>query len=176
MSALRLINETVADTSTTSINILDVFSADFDIYKIVSTLHFITNEDDIHIRYIDNSNTVISSSNYDTASVMLRSSNGWLERPLTRVNIDNGGYFTLVDGDEGGGTVEYVFNPFSSSTYTYGVSQSSGYLQGYGLYGLKTMRVLKQTTSITGLNFYNGNGSSNFGGGSVKIYGLRVDS
>ena len=176
MSALRLINETVADTSTTSMNILDVFSADFDIYKIVSTLHFITNDNDIYIRYIDNSNTVISSSNYDTASVMLRSANGWLERPITRVNINYGGYFTLTDGDEGGGTVEYVFNPFSSSSYTFGLNQSSAYLQGVGLYGLKSIRVLKQTKSITGLNFYNGNGTSNFGGGCVKIYGLRVDS
>ena len=176
MSALRLINETVADTSATSLEITDVFSSDFDIYKIVSTLDIVNDSDDIYIRYINSAGTKITSSNYDTATLMMRSASSFLERPITRTNIDYGGYFTLTAGDEGGGTVEYVFNPTNSSSYTFGLNQSQGFLIGTGSYGAKTIRVLKQTNSITGVCFYNGNGTDNFGGGTVKIYGLRVDS
>ena len=45
-----------------------------------------------------------------------------------------------------------------------------------GGYGTKGIRVLKQTTSITGIHLYNGESSDNFGGGTVRIYGLRVDT
>ena len=53
MSNLRLINETTAECSTTSLEITDVFSSDFDIYKIVSTLDIVNDSDDIFIRYIN---------------------------------------------------------------------------------------------------------------------------
>jgi hypothetical protein len=176
MSNLRLLNETTADTSTTSLEITDVFSSDFDIYKIVSTLHIVNDSDDIYIRYINSAGTKITASNYDTATLMMRSFDSFLERPITRTNINYGGYFTLTSGDEGGGVVEYVFNPTNTSSYTFGLNQSQGFLIGTGSYGTKSIRVLKQTNSITGVCFYNGNGTDNFGGGTVKIYGLRVDS
>ena len=176
MSALRLINETVADTSTTSLEVTDVFTSDFDIYKIVSTLHIVNDSDDIYIRYINSAGTKITASNYDTATLMMRSASNFLERPSTRININYGGYFTLTSGDEGVGAVEYVFNPTNSSSYTFGLNQSQGFLIGTGSYGTKTIRVLKQTNSITGVCFYNGSGTDNFGGGTVKIYGLRVDN
>ena len=36
MSALRLINETEITSSVSSVNVTDVFSADFDIYKVTT--------------------------------------------------------------------------------------------------------------------------------------------
>ena len=44
------------------------------------------------------------------------------------------------------------------------------------LNGNKQIGVLKQLTSITGIHIFNGSTSENFNGGSIKIYGLRVDS
>ena len=40
MSSLKLISETNADTSTTSMEINNVFSDDYKVYKVVSTLRF----------------------------------------------------------------------------------------------------------------------------------------
>ena len=74
------------------------------------------------------------------------------------------------------GAVEYVFNPTNTSSYTFGINQSQGFYVGSQGYGTKGIRVLKQTTSITGIHLYNGESSDNFGGGIVRIYGLRVDS
>ena len=106
----------------------------------------------------------------------MRTHSTFSDTPSTRENIDYGGLFNLTTGDEGGAAVEYVFNPTNTSTYTFGTNQSQGMYGTTGGYGTKGIRVLKQTTSITGIHLYNGESSDNFGGGTVRIYGLRVDT
>ena len=70
MSNLRLINETITTVSNT-VSITDVFSADFDIYKIV--ISGLTDQDtnvanEINgIRLINSGGSVITSSDYDYA-------------------------------------------------------------------------------------------------------------
>ena len=177
MSNLRLINETTVSSNTVStINITDVFSSDYDVYKIVSTAHIHSAAKDIYIRYINSSGSVVSDSDYHTATLMLRAASSVLERPSDKDDIDTGTFFTLTSGDEGGGAVEYVFNPTSTSSYTYGMNEAQGFLSGTGAYGAKTIRMLEATTSITGFNLYNGESSDNFGGGTINVYGLRVDT
>ena len=176
MSNLRLINETTVPSNTVStINITDVFSSDYDIYMIVSTAHIYNADKDIYIRYINEDGTIVTASNYDTATLTMRTHSTNTATPTTRENIDYGGLFNLTSGDEGGAAIEYVFNPTDASSYTFGINQSQGMYGTTGGYGTKTIRVLKQTTSITGINLYNGESSDNFGGGTVRTYGLRVD-
>jgi len=177
MSNLRLINETTVSSNVVStVSITDVFNSDFDIYKIVSTAHIHNADKDIYMRYINSAGSIVSASNYDTATLVMKSDDSFLQRPSSRNNIDYGGYFNLTAGDESGGAVEYVFNPTNTSSYTFGINESIGMFGSTRSYGTKTIRVLKQTASITGVNIYNGESSDNFGGGTVKIYGLRVDS
>ena len=177
MSNLRLINETTVSSNVAStVSITDVFNSDYDIYKIVSTAHIHNADKDIYMRYINSSGSVVSASNYDVATLMMRGADSYLERPTSRNNIDTGSYFNLTSGDEGGAAVEYVFNPTNTSSYTFGINQSIGMYGSTGTYGTKTIRALKQTASITGIHLYNGESSDNFGGGIVRIYGLRVDS
>ena len=176
MSNLRLINETNISSGVATVNITDVFSSDYDIYKIVSTAH-ISHADgkDIYMRYLNSAGEIITASNYDTGSLMMRTADSFLEKPSTRGNIDYGGYFTLTSGNKGGGAVEYVFYPANTSTYTFALNQSQGFYGTTGGYGTKTIRILKQTDAVTGIHLYNGESADNFGGGTVKIYGLRVD-
>ena len=176
MSNLRLINETTVASGVATVNITDVFSSDYDIYKIVSTANILNADKDIYIRYINSAGSIISASNYDTATLTMKGHSGFSETPTTRENIDYGGLFNLTSGDEGGAAVEYVFNPTNTSSYTFGINQSQGMYGTTGGYGTKGIRVLKQTTSITGIHLYNGESSDNFGGGIVRIYGLRVDT
>ncbi len=177
MSNLRLINETTVSSNVAStVSITDVFSSDYDIYKIVSTAYIHNADKDIYIRYINSSDSIVSDSNYDTATLTMRTHSTNTATPSTRENIDYGGLFNLTSGDEGGAAVEYVFNPTNTSSYTFGINQSQGMYGTTGGYGTKTIRVLKQTTSITGINLYNGESADNFGGGTVRIYGLRVDT
>ena len=175
MSNLRLINETTVSSGVATVNITDVFSPDYDIYKIVSTANILNADKDIYMRYINSSGSIVSASNYDTATLTMKGHSSYSETPSTKVNINYGGLFNLTSGNESGGAVEYVFNPTDTSSYTFGINQSIG-MYSTGTYGTKGIRVLKQTNSITGIHLYNGESTDNFGGGTVKIYGLRVDS
>ena len=177
MSNLRLINETTADTSVSSIIINNIFSADFDIYKIVSTA-FLTNSTshDISARFVNSSGSIITASNYDEASLMMRSGDSFLERPTDGTDKTEIEFFLQQNNAESGGGVAYVFNPFNASSYTFMINQNQGFLVGTYAYGNKQISVLKQTASITGINIYNDTNSDNFGGGTIKTYGLRVDS
>ena len=175
MSNLRLINETTVSSGVATVNITYVFSSDYDIYKIVSTANNLNADKDIYMRYINSSGSIVSASNYDTATLTMKGHSSYSETPSTKVNINYGGLFNLTSGNESGGAVEYVFNPTDTSSYTFGINQSIG-MYSTGTYGTKGIRVLKQTNSITGIHLYNGESTDNFGGGTVKIYGLRVDS
>ena len=175
MSNLRLLNETTVSSGVATVNITDVFSSDYDIYKIVSTANILNADKDIYMRYINSSGSIVSASNYDTATLTMKGHSSYSETPSTKVNINYGGLFNLTSGNESGGAVEYVFNPTDTSSYTFGINQSIG-MYSTGVYGTKGIRVLKQTNSITGIHLYNGESTDNFGGGTVKIYGLRVDS
>lgn len=175
MSSLRLLNETSADTSATAIDITNVFTSDFSVYKIVSNLHFINDSDDIYIRYLSAGGNVIESSEYDITGKMLRSGDSELERPTSETNQTYGGYFNLTSGDEGGGAIMYIFTPFELDRYTWDIRQSGGYqpTAAYS-YGYKGIGVYHAFDSVSGIRLYNGNGTDNFKGGKVRIYGLRV--
>ena len=72
MSNLRLINETTVTSAVRTVEITDVFSADFDIYKIVGVNNF-TAEEYIDMRLINSSGSVVSASNYDNAGLLMKS-------------------------------------------------------------------------------------------------------
>ena len=74
--------------------------------------------------------------------------------------------------DKGGATVIYIFNPTSSSSYTFALWQNAG-VSSIGTPVRKGIGVLKQTASMTGINF---NASSSILNIRARVYGLRVDS
>jgi hypothetical protein len=164
---------TVPNNVASTVSATDIFTSDYDTYKIVSTAHIHNADKDIYIRYINSSGSIVSDSDYDVATLMMRTSDGFLDRPTSRQNIDTGSYFCLTAGNNGCGAIEYVFNPTNTSSYTFGLNQSMGFYVGSQGYGTKTIRVLKQTTSITGIQLYNGESSDNFGGGTINVYGVK---
>ena len=156
MSNLRLINETTA-TSSASISVTDVFTTDFNIYKIVTNQKGISSETSIEGRFINTSGSIITSSNYDYARQMLKSFTSFGEA-----------------GTQGASSVSYVFNPMDSSSYTFFLNQNSGSPSG-GNFNMKGIAVLKLATQVAGINFFPDNGNA-FTSFDCKIYGLRVDS
>ena len=117
MSNLRLINETTVGSSVSTVNVTDVFSSDFEIYKIVVPQMTTTGvaSTDVAMRFINSSGSVISDSDYDYANLGLLAYNPFAEERDT-----NGTYiqkFGQADQEpEGASIVSYVFNPFSSSS------------------------------------------------------------
>jgi hypothetical protein len=172
MSNLRLINETTVTSAVRSVEITDVFSADFDIYKIVGVTNF-TGEEYIDIRLINSIGSVVSTSNYDNASLLMQSSTTFSQNRNT--NVTKAQYLGYA-GDvvaEAGSFVTWVFNPYSTSSYTFLLSQGGAKRTANTLI-TKGISVLKQTSSITGFQLYPN--VSNVDNASIRTYGLRVDS
>jgi len=168
MSNLRLINETTA-TSVSSVDITDVFSADFDIYKISAVGDFTNSNQIINARFINSSGSVVTTSNYDYAILSMESGASFLQEKNTNQNYMRRMVYSNNGSDFG--FVLYVFNPFSSSSYSFGLWQGEGVPSGGGTSN-KGISVFKQTASMKGIQFYN----VSFTDISVKTYGLRVDN
>ena len=168
MSALRLINETTA-SSVSSVSITDVFTTDFDIYKITTYQDGFTGNTSIEGRFINTSGSIITSSLYDHARLLAKASTTFSEGKNT--NQPDFRSFGEAD-DDGCGSVSYIFNPMNSSSYTFMLGQNSSSRDSYSM---KCIAVLKETTQVAGINFFSDNGGTmtNF---ECKIYGLRVDS
>ena len=172
MSNLRLINETEITSSVSSVDVTNVFSADFDIYKItateISTVG--TTNGSIEFRFINESGSVITASNYDRADLLLKAETSFTENRAT--NDDSITAFGAIDQSaEGSGTVAYVFNPYSSSSYSFYLSQYQGHIATVTR-GDKAIGVLKQTASMTGFHLLF---TQTVNSGFIRCYGLRVD-
>ena len=175
MSNLRLINETSASSSA-SVSATDIFSADFDIYKIViNDIDQVSSGGFVNqTRFINSSGSIITSANYDYALLQTKAygtfgfAQGTNQTQMDLMSVVTGG------AEVGQGTVIYVFNPYNSSSYTFALCQSQQFYETAGGLGSKSIGVLKQTSSITGINFLpSGNTYDNF---KFRVYGLRVDS
>ena len=176
MSALRLINETTVSASTSSVDVTDVFSADFDIYKIVannfSTVG--TTATGLDFRFLNASGSVISASNYDYAYLIARAETSFGETRSTNQSFLDDFFGVIDQSPEGASSVVYVFNPYSSSSYSFVLNQSSRQ-QDTNFRSQKYIGVLKQTASMTGFRAFEQN-TRPFDEGVIRTYGLRVDS
>ena len=178
MSALRLINETEVTSGVTTVNVTDVFSADFDIYKVtLENFNVQTAIDYFYMKLLDSAGSVIGTSTYDCASLLMRSHNTFVERRHTN---NSAGLFPTTylletntarqyDG------AMYVFNPYNSSSYTFLLNQSA---QDYGgnQRGHKGIGVEKTAQIVTGMQFVVGILGGTLANGKIRTYGLRVDS
>ena len=170
MSNLRLLDETTA-SSVASVSVTDVFSSDFDIYK-MTILYDNSAGNIVRTQMINSSGSTVTASNYDWGVLQMRSSGAFQEQNAT--NDDD--WRMSYEGTQGWNVTTYIFNPFSSSSYTSYVTQSSGYYGGAGLTNLNLngKGVLKQTASMSGIKFTTV--GSNFDDFTCRVYGLRVDT
>ena len=176
MSNLRLINETTVSASTSSVDVTDVFSADYDIYKI-TTDNFSTvgtTQTALDMRFLNVSGSVITNSKYDYGYWNMKGNTTFAEIRATDASfIDN--FFGVPDqSPEGASSVSYIFNPFSNSSYTYALNQSSRAEAG-NFRSQKYIAVLKQERRMGGFRLFE-TSTRPFDSGVIRTYGLRVDS
>ena len=176
MSNLRLINETTV-TSANTISVTDVFSADFDIYNVtVSNLSSDSgSHSNAYVRLVNSSGSLVTASNYDFARLDMAG-----ETSFGELRGTNNTYMRYLANatdlePEATGLVYWFFNPFSSSTYTFVLQQGSTRIANVFRVG-KGIGVLKQTASMSGFNIGLETTSINMNSGTIRTYGLRVDS
>ena len=79
----------------------------------------------------------------------------------------------LNTSNDSGGALSYLFNPFNSSSYTFHLAQTDGYDSSNNFQSKKIIGVHKNTTTITGFNYFADSGTFS---ATIRTYGLRVDS
>ena len=162
MSNLRLINDTTVSSTVSSTSITDVFTSDFDIYKVVAENIVTSAEAFLELRFINSSGSVITASDYDFADLFLKANTSFVERQYT--NQDSIQDFNLSIGSVSGGagnTIAYIFNPTNTTSYTFVIFQAQSVYDDSGTFGFgqKGVAVLTQTNSITGLHFVSSTGT-----------------
>ena len=152
--SLEFIKNLTPTGSSSSLSVTDVFSADYDVYAV--TYHLTTDSGspkDTHLRFINSSDTIVTNSNYDYAYLILNTGGAFTETRATGQDKITGMLAPTDFPPEGNAGIFYVYNPFSSSSYTFVASQSANSHNGTRA-GWKGIAVLKETTSITGLNMF----------------------
>lgn len=149
---LQFIKSVSGASSSSSLSITNVFSAQYDVYLI--TYKCVTDTSSpkgVNLRLINSSDTIITNSNYDYASLQMNA-----HTTFTQYQNTNQTSFTAMlhyaDLPPEGAYGKFeLFNPFSSSSYTFMTQQGAGAHNGIEA-GYKGIGVLTETTSCTGFN------------------------
>ena len=175
MSNLRLLNET-SGTSVSTLSVTDVFTDDFDVYKIeISCLS--ATEQETNLQFISAGGGIVTTSNYEHAQLYMR---GYAA--FTEISDSSDTDIRLVTGDEdsfGGSSIIYIFNPTNSSAYTFVAFQGSLAIDVANdntpsFASNRGIGVLKETSDIRGFHLANNSGSAT-PDYTATTYGLRVD-
>jgi len=171
---LEFINSTTVSSGVTTVDVDNVFSADYDVYfvQFVGIYQSTNVSNGIEgLRLIDNAGSVITASEYGYANLNMPSGSAFAEnRFATRDFIFFGMYADQVSDGNGNASM-YIYNPYDSSSYTFIQSQAAGQTST-DMYGGKTIGVHQVAETIRGLQLYESNVSNTFGGGQINVYGL----
>jgi len=164
-------------STTTRFDLTDCFNDTYDVFQIlISKLDVTTNNSFLSLQFIDTSDTVISGSNYDTANLRMPSFTSFIEDRFTsQGNIPYLAQITTTSADAIGLSIN-VFNPYDSSSYTFITNQTSGQSSS-GVIGNKSIAVLKDTQTCTGISITVESGGSVITNGidniEVSVYGVK---
>jgi len=176
-NSLRFIKQVNATSSVNEISLTDVFTTDYDIYKITIAFNEYdggTNDVvDMRIRFINSSGSKITANNYSSARMTMKSEATKDEDKFTNLSY---AYGVVLGGDyNSGGGVLYIYNPTNPNVYTFTSGQgASGYetTAGHKFRSTNQIGVLEQTNNIAGINFHSPSASNDFKA-DVRVYGIR---
>ena len=171
---LEFIQEFTIDDNTTNADIDNVFSDKYDIYLITLTNYdnaTDTGGNRTQIRFIDSAGNVeTGATDYAYASLALQAGTTYGEHRSTGSSLIDD--VNRVDTIGSGNTNVMVYNPYSSSSYTFCKWQSSTQSDPSTLLGWKGIGILKLAESMRGIRFIQ---VGNMGGDNIKcsVYGVK---
>jgi len=161
--------KSASGSSVSSFTVTDIFSADYDVYKIVISQIDVSTSNSSRIRLLDSGGSVISASEYDTANLRLRANASFEELRYTGQTYFQYTFSMEADSSDSGGMVMYVYNPNDSSSYTFIQYQEVTY--GTNYLGYKSIGVHKSAETISGLQFTTTGGT--YDNLTIKAYGVK---
>jgi len=171
---LEFINSFEVTSSTSSFDVDNIFSDEYDVYCL-SLTNFQTvgtTQTRIYLRFIDSTGTVVTGSTYDYAYLQMDSIRAFAEPKNTNTTALD---YNLVDkAPTGAGLISYIYNPYNSSSYTFSNWQNVSVWQAGALElrGTKGIGVEKTAQSIRGFQIYEIN-TRPFDKGRVSVYGVK---
>ncbi len=172
---LELIHTQDMSTSTSDIDITNLFSDTYSTYFISTSGVESSGYSRFTMRLLDSGGTAITATEYDVAILLLNSASSFTE---SRATSDNRfyqflGYNLTVGGGNSQGATAYIHNPYDSSSYTFVKSQSGN--NGGNLVGMKYIGVHKVAEQITGIQLKSEgfSGTTTFESGTTSIYGVK---
>ena len=172
---LRLINETTTTAGANAVNVLNVFSDDFSVYKIVTANLMANNStaSGANLRLIEGENTVITDAYYYAQQAQKAETSFSYNNSTDEEQIFN--FFSSIDDSgQAGSSVGYIYNPYQSY-YTMIQYESIG-RPGGNLRSYKGSGLYAQTTEITGFQIDLNESAGEFaGGGLIRTFGIRID-
>jgi len=161
--------KSASGTSVTSLSVTDCFSADYDVYQIsLVDGQLTTGVANWVLEFLDSSGTPITTGVYDRAFLTLRAYNTFLETRGTGLGNYTFGY---VNASESNGFEMFVYNPYSSSDYTFLNYQHSSFVPSNGGYGNKGIGVMKSAQTVTGIKLSGTSGT--FSSIAISVYGVK---
>ena len=176
MSSLRLISQTTVAAGLSNIDITDVFTDDFDVYKIVVTgIQGSANaRQDVYL--LDSGGNVISGD-FNNATLEMKGDTGYNEQKHTSLSYWKNMGYSSANG--AGGFVMHLFNPFNASKYTHYISESYGGFTGdsstHDNITNRGQGVLKDATTVAGIRIAVANTTAGTLG-KVAIYGYGMEA
>lgn len=171
MSAVRFINETIVTSAVDTVQVDNVFSSDFDMYKITMSGLEIGTDDYTGLRLVSDAG-IENDALYDSASQLVYCDQAFFQgknENLTQFYYLN--YMHPAGNDKGNGNVIYVINPFSNSLYTSFLNEGAGYsTSAPRLYGFRGIGQYKKPVSATGFAMIR---TGNFDAVKIRTYGIR---
>ena len=172
MSNLRFLREASITSSSSALDVTDVFSTDFDIYKLKINKHQSDSQQELALRYINSSGSVVTSSLYDVASELQTSYSNFVAKRET--NHDSFDFFGFNNTNVHMGGTYYIYLPSKSDCYTFGYNEIQSFVNGSSGLSYKGINILKENSTITGFRLF-GDDGHNISQLNVKVYGIRKD-
>ena len=157
-----------------NLNVTDIFTSEYDLYH-MNIVAYVNSDFSNYLfgRLIDSSGSVITGSEYDMALKNLRSYTTSTQNNFTSTDAFQLGY-SQSDSLNSVGSITKIFNPADSSKFTFGLTESSTFVTGFGGAGLKGFFVHRVAETISGIQFLPASAdSSGFNYVRVLFYGVK---
>jgi len=168
---LQFIKSVSSTASVSSVDITSCFSSEYDSYML-SFADLDTDgagDENINIRLLDSSGSVISQNEYDYADLVLRYAASFTEIKETgQAEWTFGGGYVAASNVGSTGFTAYFHDPHDSSSFTFFQHEQSGTA---GHSGQKYIGVHKSAEQISGIKIYVDNGTIERL--SASIYGVK---
>ncbi len=164
---LQFISSVTVSGGSSTVSLDNVFSTNYDVYKLVVTDFVPASSENLAFRLLDSSGSALTGSDYDVATLILRSNASFGEVRVTGTTMWTYGGYVTSSHTQGFGLEMDIFNPFNAS-YTFANLNSNSSTADMGN---KNIYVYKQATSTRGLQLSAVGG--NLKNIKASIYGVK---